>query len=100
MTLKILLGYELRHYDGKMSREAWLDRLASHFRSATKDLKRELEFWERIESAVGYGLVDIGFGPASLTDGANNLRELVRRCEALEQQEKPIQAFPLDEVQG
>ncbi len=80
MTLWILLGYECKSYNGSMSRDAWLDRLAAHFRSVLVDLKTEAAFWEKIDSAQQYGLVAVSF---DIDAGLRNLRELVQRCEAL-----------------
>ena len=59
-----------------------LGELAAHFKGYSAELKDELQFWEKVDSAEKYGLVEAHVDQEAL----ENLRELISRCEALEMQ--------------
>jgi hypothetical protein len=72
------------HYGGHKMRTTVLNELAEHFRGYSIDLRVQLEFWEKIESCEMYGLIK----PYLPLGGIDNLRELIARCEWLEQNDR------------
>lgn len=73
MPTTIYLGTQ--HFRSEQPKEALLAQLAAHFKGFERELQVGLEFFEKVDSARQYGLVEADIDQEAL----ENLRELIRR---------------------